>query len=335
MSSENARQQWINQRVGRWQQIEASLEDLSDGKPLSMDTLRDAMRAYPELAADLAYVRAEAPHSQIVNYLDKLYREMHRVLHLPARSRVEDLRHFLKFEVPGLMKLLSGKILAVTALFVLTGFAGWWLIATFPDLIGLVASPAMVDQVQEGKLWTDDLLNIMPSSVLAIGIFTNNVAVTLTAMVFGVLYGLGTLYIISLNGIMLGGVFSFVHKYGFSDELLRFVVAHGFVELSIICIAGGVGFYIGEAIARPGHLTRLQSFQQATRNGLRLLMLCIPFMIGAGVIEGYISPDASYSMAFCTTVGIVYWIVFGYALAGWPGLFNPKLDPAASGEHRS
>ena len=286
MSRENVRQQWIDQRVDRWQQIEASLEDLADGKPLSMATLRDAMRAYPELAADLAYVRAEAPTSQVANYLDKLYREMHRVLHLPGRSVIEDLRVFLKFEVPSLVKLLGGKILAVTALFILTSMAGWWLIATFPDLIGLVASPAMVNEVQEGKLWTDDLLNIMPSSVLAISIFTNNVAVTFTAMVFGVLYGLGTLYIITLNGVMIGGAFSFVHKYGLSDELLRFVVAHGFVELSIICIAGGVGFYIGEAIARPGHLSRLQSFQLATRNGLRLLMLCIPFMVGAGLIEG-------------------------------------------------
>ena len=55
--------------------------------------------------------------------------------------------------------------------------AGWWLVATYPELAGLFASAEMIEKVRAGELWTDDLLNVMPSSLLSVSIFTNNVVV--------------------------------------------------------------------------------------------------------------------------------------------------------------
>jgi uncharacterized membrane protein SpoIIM required for sporulation len=167
-----------------------------------------------------------------------------------------------------------------------------------------------------GELWTDDLLNVFPSSLLALQIFTNNIAVSLFALCLGVLYGLGTIYIIGMNGLMLGGVFALTAQHGMARRLFEFVCAHGFVELSVICVAGAVGASLGEALARPGHLTRAAAFQAATARGARLMLICAVFLVGAGVIEGYVSPDPSFALGERLAIGLVYWLLFLLVLTG-------------------
>jgi uncharacterized membrane protein SpoIIM required for sporulation len=170
--------------------------------------------------------------------------------------------------------------------------------------------------VQRGELWTDDLLNVFPSSVLSLQIFTNNIVVSLFAVCLGVLYGLGTFYIIGLNGLMLGGVFAFTAQHGIADRLFQFVVAHGFVELSVVCVAGAVGASLGEALARPGSVTRGAAFQAAVRRGLRLMSVCVVFLVGAGLIEGFVSPDPRVPLAARLAIGLGYFLLFVLVLSG-------------------
>jgi uncharacterized membrane protein SpoIIM required for sporulation len=211
---------------------------------------------------------------------------------------------------------LRWHILAVTALFFVAAGAGFGLVSMYPELASLFASEAMIEQVSQGQLWTDDLLNILPSSLLAVQIFTNNIVVSLFAVCLGVLYGLGTIYIIGLNGVMLGSIFAFTAQHGMAGRLFEFVAAHGFVELSVIFIAGAAGASLGEALARPGHLTRGAAFQKAVGRAARLMVVCLAFLIGAGVIEGYVSPDRSIPLAVRLAVGLGYFALFVLVLTG-------------------
>ena len=58
------------------------------------------------------------------------------------------------------------------------------------------------------------MLNVVPSSVLSLQILTNNIVVSLFAYCAGFLFGLGTFYILGLNGLMLGAVFAFTGQHG-------------------------------------------------------------------------------------------------------------------------
>ena len=206
----------------------------------------------------------------------------------------------------------------MTSLFIASGYAGWWLVSTYPELAALVASESMINGAARGELWTDDILNVVPSSWLALRILTNNIAVTLFAACLGVFYGLGTIYIIGLNGIMIGGVFAMVNQYQLAGRLFEFVIAHGIVELSVIAIAGAVGISLGASIARPGNKTRASAFQEASARAARLIAVCAVFLVGAGIIEGYISPNASVSFSTKVLVGISYFLVFAAVLGGLP-----------------
>ncbi len=308
---------WLAARAEHWRGAAQHLDALQDNKPMDVENVRAAILDYPEAARDVAVARRVAPNSRMTAFLESVYSGLHIALYREPKTARASLRRFFGEEVPEVVAALSWHIFSVIAGFILATLAGWWLVQTFPELVSLFASEAMINTVQSGELWTDGLLNILPSSVLSIQIFTNNILVALTAMSLGVLYGLGTIYIIGLNGLMLGGVFAFTHRYELADNLLLFVMAHGPVELTIICIAGAVGFCIGESIARPGQLRRIESFQKAVQKGAKLMLLCVIFLVGAGLIEGYISPDPQFSMTFRIVVGFAYLMVFVFALRGF------------------
>lgn len=297
--------------------MDERLPALEDNKPVNTEDALQAIRSYPEIARDLAIAQRALPDARITAFLGhtyvRLYRALFRAPRAPVAAQVAGFRN----DIPRIVALLGRHIAAVTAWFVLTALAGWWLVTTYPELIALFASEQMIETVQGGSLWTDGLLNVTPSSLLSVGILTNNIVVALTALSLGVFYGLGTLYIIGLNGLMLGGVFAFTHQHGLALRLFEFVCAHGFVELSVICIAGAIGLSAGEALARPGHLSRVHALQVAAARGLRLMLLCVAFLVGAGVIEGYISPNADYPLSLRLGVGVAYLLLFLWALGGF------------------
>ena len=249
--------------------------------------------------------------------LDRLYVRFHRSLFHPATHLGHDLARLFRADVPAVVAELRLKILFVAAGFALACSAGWWLVATFPELARLFASEEMIEGVEEGRLWTDGLLNIMPSSVLSVRIFTNNVAVAIIAFCLGAIYGLGTIYIVALNGLMLGTMLAFTARYDLLWRLVEFVAAHGFVEISMIVIASAAGFSIGEAIVRPAHRTRAVAFRRAATGSAKLMLPCILLLIGAGLIEGYVSPNPAVPFAAKLAIGLAYWLAMFWLLAGF------------------
>ena len=133
------------------------------------------MRLYPEIARDLAIARRIAPAGRLTRYLQQIYARVHRLLFRQPWSFKQEVWRLFAQDAPEAAAHLWRHIAVVTMGFVLTTFAGWWLVATYPELVGLFASEEMIRMVQRGELWTDGLLNVMPSSLLSVSIFTNNI----------------------------------------------------------------------------------------------------------------------------------------------------------------
>ena len=121
---------------------------------------------------------------------------------------------------------------------------------------------------------------------------------------------------IGINGFMLGAAFAFTRQHGLDGRLFEFIVAHGIVELSVIVIAGAAGVSLGEALIRPGRLTRRVAFEGAVRQAAAVMLVCIAFLIGAGVIEGFVSPDESFPLATRGVIGVCYMFLFFSVLTG-------------------
>jgi uncharacterized membrane protein SpoIIM required for sporulation len=326
--SESSRNQALRasllRRLPAWQSAAARAQRLASHRASDVDEALQAVDDYRLLAHDLATARRLMPQSRAREYLEGTYALAHATVHRSAVHPAHALLSLFRDQIPAAVRALRPHIVWVTVLFVLATLAGFWMVHTYPDLIGLVASPDMIASVERGELWTEGLLNIAPSSIVSAQIFTNNIVVSLFAFCVGFLFGLGTLYIVALNGLMLGAVFAFTAQHGLAQKLFSFVLAHGCVELSVMCLSGAAGAAVGEALIRPGAAGRAEAFQAAVLRSGRVLFACVLLLIGSGFIEGYISPDPDFPLWTRAVVGVGYFLFMLALLSG--RLFGPLMS---------
>src|SRR4029078_12477063 len=101
-----------------------------------------------------------------------------------------------------------------------------WLIYSFPDLIAMFADPKLIATVERGELWTDGVLNVTPCAVMWVEVLTNNIVVSFFAFCSGIIFGLGTFYLIGMNGLSLGAFFAFTRQPYLGHHPFDFLVCH-------------------------------------------------------------------------------------------------------------
>jgi uncharacterized membrane protein SpoIIM required for sporulation len=304
-------------RLTRWTAAVQRARRLARGRALDAADAHQMIEDYGLLAHDLARARRAVPESAAHHYLEGAYARAHATLHHGAWHPGDALLSLFRDQLPDVVRWLRPYILWVTLLFVLCVFAGGWMVHTYPALIRLFAAPELIATVERGELWTHSLLNVVPSSVLSLQILTNNIVVSIFAYCAGFLFGLGTFYIVGLNGLMLGAVFAFTAQHGLEGELFGFIVAHGCVEISVMCLSGAAGAAVGEALIRPDTARRADAFRQAALRSGKLLFACALLLVGTGLIEGYVSPDPRFGLATRIVIGVGYWLFMVALLRGW------------------
>jgi uncharacterized membrane protein SpoIIM required for sporulation len=319
---------WMTSRSALWG--EWLVQSAQRPRLLDVEAAQSYILRYRALARDLVTARRLLPGSRATAALEALYVDAHAGIDRSARHTGASLLRLLRDDVPRIAGSLRPTILWLALLMFASAGAGSWLLSTYPDLISLVASPAMINAVEHGRLWTEGMLNVAPASIVSVRILSNNIVVSLFAFCAGIFFGLGAFYIVALNGLMLGALFAFTHQYGLDGELLKFALAHGPVEISVICIAAAAGTALGESLIRPGALTRREAFQQAAGRVARILVACALLLIGCGLIEGFVSPDQAVPLVARAIIGGGYWLLMLLWLGGWLSARRPLHTPAAA-----
>jgi uncharacterized membrane protein SpoIIM required for sporulation len=158
-----------------------------------------------------------------------------------------------------------------------------------PEFMREVLGRRMMDTIERRQMWTHSILSVKPQASSAI--MTNNMSVSFLAFAAGITAGLGTIYLLFFNGIMIGVIGSACWLAGMSDQLWSFVAPHGVLELPAIFIAGGAGLKLAQALLFPGLLPRRDSLAVGGTEAAKLLTGVIPMLIIAGFIEAYFSPS--------------------------------------------
>jgi uncharacterized membrane protein SpoIIM required for sporulation len=83
-----------------------------------------------------------------------------------------------------------------------------------------------------------------------------------------------------------------------------------------------MGLELGERLIRPGSRNRLQAFQETSVNAGKILLAATPFLIVAGLIEGFVSPDPSFGlperMIIGASTGCIFWLILLFGLPWLP-----------------
>ncbi len=283
----------IEKEKAGWQRLETlTATTRGNAEALSEAELYELGRLYQIATSDLALAQRDFPNHKITRYLNQLVGRTHAVLYREEPLRWQQVSNFYRVLFPQLYRRLLPYTTAAFVLFLLPALIGFFVVWQRPDTIYTLLGEeirGLVSSVEDGELWTE----IAPSvrSAAATTILTNNIGVLFYAFAGSLTGGLFTLYILLFNGLSLGAIFGLLQFHEMSPGLAEFVLAHGPVELSVIFLAGGCGLFVADGLLRPALLTRQAALVERAKIGVQLILGAVPLLIGAGLIEGFVSPS--------------------------------------------
>ena len=263
---------------------------------------------YRQTAADLSTAREHPASARLAAYLNQLLASAHNVIYTSRPARVSAVAAFFTDGVPHVFRQTWRYTAAATALFTIGAASGLALIAADPGFERFILGGEMIDTIERREMWTHSIVSVKPLASSAI--MTNNLSVAFAAFATGILAGLGTIYMMVFNGLMIGVVAAACHRTGMSVPLWSFVAPHGALELPAIFIAGGAGLLLARGVVAPGTLSRRDSIVEAGGAAVRLLLGVVPLLIVAGVIEGFVSPTPiPASLKFATGAAMLVLLI--------------------------
>jgi uncharacterized membrane protein SpoIIM required for sporulation len=282
---------WIEKRKAHWTRLEALLALGQRGvSRLTHDELRELALLYRQTAADLSTAREHRADAQLARRLNQLLGRAHNLIYSGQPPRPRGLVGFYTRTFPQTFRATWRYSLAATVLFLLGAIMGSGVSLVDPGFQRFILGGPMMDTIERREMWTHGILTIKP--VASSAILTNNLSVAFAAFALGVTAGLGTAWMMVLNGLLIGVVGTACFRAGLSLSLWSFVAPHGSLELPAIFIAGGAGLILGRGLLDPGMLPRSEALAESGGRAIRLLLGVIPMLIIAGAIEGFISPVA-------------------------------------------
>ena len=272
---------------------------------------------YRMVCGDLMAAQSRAYAPDLVDYLDGLAARASNTLYGPRRGRLPGVWHVVVRRFPATLR-------KQWKFFVLA-----WLLFGVPLAIGIYGTLA----------WDGFAEQVLPSSQLAVmadmysdgydagrdeaidtmmfGHYVqNNIGIAFRCFATGILLGLGSIYYLVYNGLVIGTTVGYVIGAGYGANILTFGCGHGVFELTAIIIAGGAGLQMGWALVETHGRSRLGSLRAQSRDLVALIAGAAVMLAIAAVLEGYWSPSSvpaeiKWAAAAVFAVVLTSFFVFG------------------------
>jgi uncharacterized membrane protein SpoIIM required for sporulation len=312
---------WLEKRKVHWDRM-TTLVGAVNGRGLrnlSGAELREMALLYRQIASDLSALRQEQTARNVETQLNQLLARAHEIVYSGRKTQFVDIWKFFREVYPRIFRKLLPFTLASLALFLAGALLGSVLTLTRPEFERHLLGPSMMDTIERHEMWTHSVTSMAPQASSAI--MTNNLSVTFATFAAGMTAGLGTLYMIGWNGILLGVIATACHQASMSVKLWSFVAPHGSLELPAIVIAGGAGLRLAQGLLFPGIYRRGHSLALGSAEAVRLVGGVIPMLVVAGILEGFFSPSSAPVWLKFLAGGILF-----SGLVTW--LWSGSTDPA-------
>ncbi len=147
----------------------------------------------------------------------------------------------------------------------------------------------------------------------------NNVGIGLRCFAFGLLLGIGGLYVTLFNAVMLGTSFGFMAKSPHAENFFQFVTAHGPFELTAIVLCSAAGLRMGFSLIDTRGLTRAASLRRAATESMSTMWAAVVLFVLAAGIEAFLSPSAApYEVKAGVAILSCILLLFYFVGLGYP-----------------
>jgi uncharacterized membrane protein SpoIIM required for sporulation len=285
---------FLRQNQARWQQYETQ-------PPTTPDEL--AAR-FISLTDDLAYAQTFYPQSPTTAYLNTLTGRFHQSLYQNKPEEKRRIGRFWAVEVPLVVARHWRALAWAVGLFVVFVLIGALSAAYDEGFLRVVLGDGYVNQTL-ANIRKGDPMAIYKSegsSVMFIGIAANNIMVAIKTFALGLTLGLGTLYSLFSNGVMLGAFQYFFYQQHVLLPSLLTIWIHGTLEIPSIVLAGGAGFIMGGGVLFPGTYSRQQSLARAARDAMKLALGLVPIIVVAAFLESFVTRHTEMPVALSLSI---------------------------------
>lgn len=304
-------EQFIYNNSKLWKELE-SLSNVVNKKGIKSLSSKDVKRflhLFRQSSHHLAYARTHYPKSSVVEYLNSLVGRCHNHIYAVKKVPSREFFKYISYGFPKLLKEYKWSIITSFSFFAIGLLLSLLLVLYNPDNAGLFLPANMAENIKGGKsgggAWNYPLMSSY--------IMYNNISVSLKAIVFGITLGIGTIYVLFINGTVLGALTGIVYLYGDPVNYWSLILPHGIIELTAIFISGAAGLIIAKSILLPGEYTRGHSLIDGAKKAVSLIMGIIIMLVIAGIIEGFFTPlkiSEASKLLFAALTGVVLTLYF-------------------------
>ena len=272
---------FVKQNTAKWEQFEQM-------RSASPDELADR---FISITDDLAYAKTFYPKSRTTAYLNGLAAKLHQSIYRNKREKGSRFAAFWVYELPLLFKQHQRQLLYALVFFLTFCLMGA-LSARYDDtFVRLIMGDGYVNMTEE-NIRNGDPFGVykqMDPFLMFVQIALNNIWVSFVAFAMGIIFSVGTLYILIRNGIMLGSFQYYFFSQGLGWDSVLVIWIHGTLEISAIVIAGAAGLVMGNSFLFPKTFPRMFAFKRGARDGLKMIIGLIPVFLTAAFLEGFVT----------------------------------------------
>lgn len=320
---------FIRSKKPHWYRLESLVHAYQFSKKIDPADLSEMIRLYRSACADYAYAKSNYPYERAVIELNTLIGRAHKIIYGTKPFSFRFIIQFILKDFPETFRQTIRYPVISALVFALGAFLAFAGSLVNPELPKTLIGGHYVEMTQSNIQKNDPFAVYKKenSSVMSSFIMTNNIKVTFFAFGMGIFAGVGTLYVLFYNGLILGVFFFIFFQNQLLLESLITVMMHGTIELTCIFIAGGAGLLIGKAMVFPGSYTRKEALQINGLLAIKLILGTALLLVVAGLIEGFVTRiEVSY---LWKTVFVAANAVFLVAYLGFSGRRREDTDKAS------
>jgi uncharacterized membrane protein SpoIIM required for sporulation len=310
---------FIKQNKEKWQDFERIIVNNTNKDP---DTLA---AIYLKLTNDLAYAQTYYPKSKITKYLNNLTSLLFLRIYKKKRNDKKDILTFFKIDVPLLAYQYRKYIYTALSLYFIFMAIG---------ILSAIYNVDFVRYILGDNYVRMTIQNIEAGNPVAVykngnefmssfSITTNNLIVGAKMYLYGFFLGIGTLYILFYNSVMVGAFQTFFYKYDVFLESVKGIWLHGSMEIFAMIIEASAGLIMAGSMLFPETFSRIESLKRGFINSFKIYISTLPFTILAGIIEGFVTRwsqemyDFFNYLIIAVTLGFIcfYYLIYPYKVA--------------------
>lgn len=309
-------------RQERWDALKALLRRAKKHgiKSFSADEVRTLGNLYRKTTSDLSYAKSKKYDCDLIRYLNQIIARAYGMIYLKKSNPRRSIVEFFAREFPALVRENFNYVAFTITLFIITalvGYAGGMIDARFARAVTPKQFLEIWDRPDKNAAQSASETDPGAFPLLSSWYLVNNFKVGINSFVTGILLGIGTLWLISYNGLIFGTIMSLVAQSNYQDQFLSFIMPHAPIELMAIFICGGAGFMIARAIIAPGDMYIGDALNFYGRKAVKMAVGTVILFLAAGIIEASYSRMAIpfiFKMIFSIgTVALMAWYFYlGY-----------------------